>query len=206
MIQSNTVIQSALKSIEEHPLHHLEIEYRKRIWMLFGESAKGIGAKDISRKKRYLLAEKTVKFVCCVWINSFPESDLVSGILKISESVFCDDVEFDSIVKFYNKAWLKIEEMFSTDKYQDDHHQRAISVAMSAWKVLGITLFDEVNCDGTETVDTDSDVYRKDASYWAAIAYAGPEWDLENSDKNKRLEFWKWWLEEAVPQVLNLEE
>ena len=53
-----------------------------------------------------------------------------------------------------------------------------------------------------ETADIDVDPYLHDAFFLASVAHArGAPWESE-SDREKRKEFWIWWLTRAVPGVV----
>jgi hypothetical protein len=49
--------------------------------------------------------------------------------------------------------------------------------------------------------DADYERDEHDASFWASVAVAGGEpWEAA-ADSEKRLQFWEWWLDEAIPQA-----
>jgi hypothetical protein len=49
--------------------------------------------------------------------------------------------------------------------------------------------------------DEDLSPYYMDASYLSSVAAAGGFPSQKEADPAKRLEFWEWWLSEAVPQA-----
>ena len=52
------------------------------------------------------------------------------------------------------------------------------------------------------TTDADLDPWCSDAAKYAAMAVSGAIWE-QGSSSQLRLEFWKWWLLEAIPQAHN---
>jgi hypothetical protein len=67
------------------------------------------------------------------------------------------------------------------------------------------TLFEDEEFDPEKIeyneIDASRDAYHLDASYLAASAYARGSAGEPGADAAKRLEFWEWWLTEAVPEL-----
>jgi len=58
-----------------------------------------------------------------------------------------------------------------------------------------------VKADPLDYTVTDAvvDPHKSDASAYAAIAYAGGPVGWPDADADRRLDFWRWWLDDAVP-------
>ena len=75
-----------------------------------------------------------------------------------------------------------------------------IWVGYCALRAYEVALWDYWPTHVGAVLDTDLDPYEWDCSFYASMAYAGGAWWDEASSKTKRVEFWTWWLEEAVPE------
>lgn len=51
-----------------------------------------------------------------------------------------------------------------------------------------------------DTTDEDLFSWIPDTAMWASTIYAGPVW-IKNSNLTRRLNFWIWWLNEAIPKA-----
>jgi len=84
-----------------------------------------------------------------------------------------------------------------------DRAQMALQAALDAVEnALGHPRFEFHGVDEviTEQATEDNiDPWSSDAARDAAAAFAGPVWEQPSSDREKRREFWSWWLREAVP-------
>jgi Immunity protein Imm5 len=218
MIDSNTILKTAINSVKNHPIHHLEIGIRRPVWLLFGDSERGVGLKNISRKKRFLLSMMCAEYVKSIYDEYFcDELDILilySEAVNISRGYWNEEIYFEEFDLFAKRFYDKLMEQGSIDKAKlvslnrdVVSHTKAFCAMSSMWECLRVSLYDEpFNYEKIEihVKDTDLDIvdyYDYDAAYCAAIAYTGAEWDLENSNLERRLNFWKWWLEEAVPQI-----
>jgi hypothetical protein len=218
MLDSNIVINAAIDSIIKHPAHHLEIGIRRSVWLLFGDYSGDEECKNFARKKRFLLSVLCAEYVRNIHFKYFyADSDILklySSAINIATLYWEEKINSEEINLFSLRFYRILENLGNTGKLELESfecnlaHERAIFAMTSVWECLRVTLYDEPFNETIESnvKDTDMDlidIYAADAAYWAASAYAGSVWDLENLDKNKRLKFWKWWLEEAVPKVLN---
>lgn len=83
-----------------------------------------------------------------------------------------------------------------------DRAQMALQAALDAVEnALGHPRFEFDGVDEIiteQTTEDNIDPWSSDAARDAAAAYAGPVWE-PSSDREKRREFWTWWLREAVP-------
>jgi hypothetical protein len=72
------------------------------------------------------------------------------------------------------------------------------SLAALSWCIEIPTLPNFVENDNEEDwMDPDAD-----AANWACAAYAGPIWATDDFyDPSSGLEFWEWWITEAIPQA-----
>lgn len=92
--------------------------------------------------------------------------------------------------------------------YLDEEDQRGVAAGFSAVQALRTCIEDELfPLTGVDENlrDNQVDAEDMDASAFASAAYAGgPVWDT-SSDPLRRLQFWEWWLSEAVADAFRME-
>jgi hypothetical protein len=219
MLNSDIVIKAAIDSLTSHPMHHLEIGLRRPVWLLLGDSLPGEGIKNISRKKRYILSVMCAEYVRDIYTECFQHrSDIINFYSEAIEilSLYWDEQKTLEEVQVFADIFYKVlQESGRIDNLKFEsledrkNYKRATFAMDSIWECLRVSLYDEPfnNQIETNVKDTDTDivdVYDADAAYWAADTYSGSMWDLATLDRERRLKFWTWWLEEAVPQVLKM--
>jgi hypothetical protein len=216
MLKDNDSIKIALDFVKNHPSHHLEIGIRRSVWLLTGEVIKGEGIKNKSRKRRFILSRMCAEYTKSVHSEYYHDNidmlNLYQKGISISSAYWDDEITLKEMSLFTNMFYPTFESSGNTSKIDckpNEHklyHRKAFFAMASVWECLRVSFNDNPFNEQLEinVKDSDVDYYDYDAAYCAAIAHAGSEWDLKNSDREKRLIFWKWWLEEAVPQVLKL--
>jgi hypothetical protein len=219
MLNTDLTINAAIDYVNNHPLHHLDIGIRRSIWLLLGDSFPEKGLKNAPRKKRFLLSKMCAKYVQNIHVKYFYNNldilNLYSSAINISSLYWNEETTLEKIDIFARKFYIILEELGNIEELRFESleynlsHERAIFAMTSAWECMRVSLYDEpfnekIDNDLKDTDIDIVDIYAADSAYWAAAAYAGSIWDLENSDRGKRLKFWKWWLEEAIPQVLKM--
>lgn len=181
------IIEKALTSVRSHPRHDLELGYRQAIWAAL-ESSPGNG--DVGRKRRLLLAILSAKHVLPLWEKLRPDDNLPHRCLAKAEQSLFDRIEA-----------LEDDYMAAIQIIDDLEYEPVIAAGHCAVETLSTTLWDErfdpTNIDYSLT-NEDLDPDYDDPALIASYAYAnGSIWE-ESSNDHKRLEFWEWWLTEAV--------
>lgn len=199
-------LTTALQAVENHPHHDLNLGYRQAIWAVFDFFEASERHQNIGHFKRIKLAIMTAHKVLPLWESKFSNDKLPHETLKVAETVLIGEYHFETTEKYLQQAWNNIENLASEPNFQDDCTQRAIAAGTSAVKAVSTALYDEsfdVNNINYQNSDEDLDSFQVDSSFWAATSYAGPIWDSSASEPKKRLEFWHWWLKEAVPMAFS---
>ncbi|BAZ15341.1 hypothetical protein NIES4071_72130 [Calothrix sp. NIES-4071] len=185
------LIQEANKSLSSHPQHDLNLGYRHAIWVVFG---------DTGHLRRTVLALSTVRHVLPIWNRRFPNDDRPQQILNLAEKVISGDVSKAFAEKESQKFWREMQQL----GYEDSG--MAFTVGCAAVASLDTAIVDEnFDLDEIDFNLTDNrDIEGNDAAFFAACAYAnGAVWETVSGrgDSAKRLEFWSWWLNVAVPNA-----
>lgn len=183
------LIQQALESVYRHPQHDLNLGYRHAIWAAFG---------DNGHLRRTAIAVSTVRHVLPIWNRRFKNDDRPQQVLTLAEKVISGDVSKAEAEKESQNLWREMQQLGY------DNSSMAFTVGCAAVASLDTAIFDE-NFDRDEidfNLTDNRDTEGNDAAFFAACAYAnGAVWETVSgkSDSAKRLEFWSWWLNVAVP-------
>lgn len=188
--QLQNLIQDALELVYRHPNHDLNLGYRHAIWAAFG---------DNGHLGRTALALSTVRHVLPIWKQKF-NNDKPQQVISLAEKVISGDVNKAFAEEQSQHLWREMQQL----GYEDSG--MAFTVGCAAVASLDTAIFDE-NFDPDEidfNLTDDRDTEGNDAAFFAAYAYAnGTVWETVSgkSHSAKRLEFWSWWLNVAVPSA-----
>jgi hypothetical protein len=157
-------------------------------------------------QQRVMLACRSVNHVSSFWREAWPDDDTISRILADVHGLLqepCKSIaERESMDSQVQELWAKVTEL--TDESRDT---RGI-VGMAAVSLLSLALWDGFMVeDDIDLERQDSDDFMlNDVHFYAAAAYAGgPPYGIAlagSADDERRLEFWSWWLNTAVPDVV----
>jgi Immunity protein Imm5 len=143
------------------------------------------------------LAVITAQYVIHKWYEAW-EDDLPKEYLKRAEEVIGKSIDKSMSEKELFNAYAKINIYV-----EEIDHEASFLAGFSAYKALAISMgfnpWEEIEFGLDD--DNDLDPETIDTALCAANAFSEPKWS-EKFDLNKRLEFWKWWLLEAIPQTL----
>jgi len=160
---------------------------------------------NIGHQKRVSLGLKTINYVSEIWYKNFSDRkpDLYNNIIETIHDIKSEKIDYQKGIQIRNEYWSVFENLMMEPNFQTFEMQSSLAVIGAAIQVLTTVLSDEnIDFDNPNFAknDLDLDPYDHDAAYWAALAYAGPLWDI-NSSPIRRKKFWLWWLEEAVSSV-----
>lgn len=188
------IIEKALTAVRSHPRYDLELGYRQAIWAALETPPDNINqVKDVGRKRRLFLAILSAKHVLPLWEKIRPDDDLPHRCLAQAERNLSEKTKS-----------LQDDYMTAAQIIDDLEYEPVIAAGYSTIKTLSTALWDErfdpTSIDYTLT-NEDLDPDYTDSALFASYAYAnGSVWEEDSNDK-KRLEFWEWWLTEAVPKA-----
>jgi hypothetical protein len=152
----------------------------------------------------------TIRKVLHFWEQLWPDNQLPHQALATAEAVFQGtiDVEVAERVALGMSGQLDAlcaepEKGFGETGDFDPAVTAACAVGRGAvsaiWTACGADPFEDLELNEEDTNNSLSlDPWSSDAARWASDAYAGVV-SLASSSADKRLEFWKWWLQEAIP-------
>lgn len=192
--------------VNEHPLHDLNLGLRQAIWVQLGPHKYDVNAQDgIGYIRRTQLAILAIRYVLSIWNEAFPDDQTPNQILIRAEQVIQSSTNAKDIAAEIGNYWDYM------DGIALNTQNMVVAVGYGAVKALSTAMSDEFfDEDDIDYSLTDNEEFEmNDASFFAAIAYAGgPVWTAETDPTNsskKRMEFWSWWLQEAVPAVWKIQ-
>jgi len=182
----------ALAAVRNRPDHHLGLGLRELIWSDLGNRATSSNYMNESHLKRISLAVAGVKHVLPLWQKKYKSNNIpLVALSTINKLIAGDKIDASEI---FDRLWsetihISVEQPFTE-----------IAVAFCAVQALSTAMFDEffdsTNLD-VKREDGD-DPENHDSSYYASVAAAGGEPRSPQSSSELRLEFWNWWLTDAI--------
>ena len=174
----------------------LSIGRRMRIY------AAMIDTQDAERSYRLRISmqEECVRHVQHLWTASFPNNPSLEDMLTLAHQVVERQVSAD-------RAEIEAHRFFqSLDRAaRNPANYRAIMVA--ARQLVASTCYRDLYADIDDTIEDDDELLPDslDCSYACACAVAGGmNWrPADEVDVEARRAFWMWYLNEAIPSVLN---
>ena len=189
-------IQKALTAVRQHPNHVLNLGYRTAIWAMLGSFDRhSHPSTDAGHRRRTLLAIESARRVLPIWEQRWPEDckphDAIQAAIQLLHTQDNRAVFWDTL----DRCAVGVENLMTTDFIKS-------MAGESAVLALNTALDDEYFKPGEidyEWTDGQLGGGDNDGASVASIAYAGGTALDPKSDPEKRLEFWEWWLKEAVP-------
>ena len=155
-----------------------------------------------SYRLRISMQEECVRHVQHLWTASFPNNPSLEDMLTLAHQVVERQVSVD-------RAEIEAHRFFqSLDRAaRNPANYRAIMVADAARQLVASTCYRDLYADIDDTIDDDDELLPDslDCSYACACAVAGGmNWrPADEVDVEARRAFWMWYLNEAIPSVLN---
>jgi hypothetical protein len=200
------IIEKALLAIEDNPVGNLNLGYRQAIWAEFGPrlNPKASDSK-LAHKKRVFLALQTIKHSLSLWEEKYTEDRMPYQIIDHIEKILQGTLvlENEEGLELYNHYWGYFDSKLSENPGNATSSQ--ISIGYAAALCFYVAFFDE-DFDANyidDNLEDAEDPYEMDVAQIVAIAYADGGTGDPDSNKEKRKEFWHWWLNEAVLQAWN---
>ncbi|RAX21995.1 MULTISPECIES: Imm5 family immunity protein [Actinomyces] len=188
--------RTALSSSDEAIL---PLGVRRRIWAAMQDPDDD----DATYRRRVELAILCVKRVQHIWDRGFPGDAGVSEMLTLAQELVNEQADPEQAEW---RAETFLDNVLDSVSSFDAIVQPATFVADAASRTVISACYRNPDYD-TADPETDDDELLPDSlepSYSCASAAAGAlNWQpIEETDVEARREFWTWYLDEAIPQVL----
>lgn len=215
--QLQQLIHQGSNYIITHPYHHLMPSIRFDIYRIFSHNIQPPKINPIGG----WLAVLTGYRVLSIWQRAMPlweesgEPDNIDGnflpkhLLKTAEAVLKGEIDLKNAWEEANERWYEVGNVWTEIlEYRPDFpvdSAHACNAALHALhETLGVQFLGKLkNWYLYDDDELSKHPFACDTASSAMIAYVG----VGNSNSltsQKRLEFWQWWLTEAIPQAWEL--
>jgi Immunity protein Imm5 len=202
----DSLIAEGLSLVRDDPSHDLRLGFRRRFWSSFDESGPR-SFPEAGHHRRVRLSAVSILKVLPLWDSLLPSDRAPQEALELAENLLKGSIDCEFSNKAYHRLWTHSESV--TEEFQQDQKGTSVVIiAFGALRVIAGAQSDGIyQCESTNDRLTDADIDppNSEASFFAAAAYSGGAvWEPE-SDKQKRREFWTWWLTSAVKVAIEAE-
>lgn len=188
------VIEQARTAVRADLSHTLSPYFRQQIYDAFALQPKG---REVRSRLEIMTARKVAPF----WQEVWPERLLPHHLVQQATDVLEGTAHSEAVRAEANDAWVEQEKLET--QTSDDREARAFYATQATieavFYVTGLDRWEGVEIGAHEN-DADLDPWSSDTALYAAAAYSGAPWN-ETSNHDRRLEFWLWWLSEAISEA-----
>lgn len=201
------LVDEYLDALHKHALGDLSLGRRHCVWAALGrvtQAAPGL-CTSIGHKRRFALARSAVLKVMQIWNDAAGARDLPLRAIRLADRVMDDVIDRTTAAAIRNEMWTECDDLCLLDRSLDI----ISAVAYGALQVVSTAIWDE--CFNEQMINLEFSEYDEDwsdwdASFFAAAAYSGgPVW-IESSSRERRVEFWEWWLREAAVTCMTIND
>jgi hypothetical protein len=198
-------VQAARRSLDEDSQGELPLPQRVRIWTAMGPILRhdGRALAGVGIHRRAALAMRCGLRVLPTWQRAANGNDLAERALASAKGCLRGQLSYEQGRAEFGQLWTSSDNLWGHGL-----PTRSVYAAYSAVKVLDLVLHDaafDPEHIPDDVMDADLDPYGWDASFYASAAEASFSWE-EDSDRERRRAFWRWYLDDAVPAAWRLEE
>lgn len=183
----------ALKALEDHAEHQLELGWRQLIWAEFGARVTPETRLTPAHRQRIELTVAGVRRVLPLWQQRYPDSDIADVALEAIDEIVNSGGKVDHS-ETYDQLWQAVIHLSAEDPSVE------VAVGFAAVQALCTAIYDEFfdADDLSPDLEDGDDPESYDSAYWAAVAAAGGPPASPESAPDRRLGFWKWWLTDGI--------
>lgn len=193
------MLQQAKFALDRASDGHLPLPIRKRVLFALGEphyeqSGSVHGSICVGLRRRVDLYARCTRKVMPIW-NDVVDSREPEFMLELAAAYLAGTVSRDVAWRAQNSFGGRLLNAPASLSEQHFHVSYVGNVAIGT--VLAALGDVDFRPDYLDVLDHELDYYEN--SLYAMAAYSGELPWGEQSDPNRRREFWQWWLDEAVP-------
>lgn len=128
--------------------------------------------------------------------------DVSEDLIEAAEAWLADPS--DEVGTVFEDGWVLVDNTVIEDSGDSEYLLQfwMLSAALLIWKsTFAFCNVVGESPDKNKLTDADFDPFTTDSAFYAAEAYCGDSISYSGApfDRDKSLEFWSWWLDEAVP-------
>lgn len=191
-------LESGRKELAESNKAILSLGARCRIWTAMLDPADD----EVSYRHRTQLKEMCVRHVAHLWYRAYPGDPRVEEMLSLTSKLISRTAD-PKQAELHADRFLA--DMFDATDDFNEITRPAVLVAYGAARMVLSACYRNPDFDIDEEEDDDELLPDTlETSYCCASAAANAvNWQpVEETDVEARREFWAWYLDEAIPQVL----
>jgi hypothetical protein len=188
--------EQALEAVKADPNGHLRLGLREMIWAEFGPRATSDNYLSVPHRQRIALAVAGVRHVLPLWEERYPDSDIPTVALAAIDAITQGGESGDASDTF-DELWEAVMHLAGERPFPE------VAVGFAAVQALSIAMYDQFfDADDLDADREDGDDPEGfDSAYWASVAAAHGQPSDPESSSELRLEFWTWWITEAVDRI-----
>lgn len=187
----------AINLVAKDANHDLRPSSRCRIRTELAKSPPDTVSKLRENNSNGHLAKLCVEKVLPIWIEGFPSIDLPEQCFSLMNYALADNCIDGDLERILGKLWIVCDDLvWNNQNLQTNALVGYASIQMVRETASSFDFFCSDVRDETTNIEIDPSFY--DTAFLAAAAYSGGmPWD-EQSDSQRRFEFWNWWLEKVA--------
>lgn len=187
----------ARKSLEAEG--RLALPRRRALWRSLYPDTTTEPGRMIGDRRLVFLNILAAQRVSSFWYAVFPDDDVPGAMLRLALDVAFDRVGAARAERERDAACVDVVE----NRRYAEGQESALFAGHAAIATVTAALLRELPDVAAATDDPDLDPESYEPGFLAAAAFGGLPWSLQTNPR-KRLEFWSWYLEVAVPRACDL--
>jgi len=195
-------LQECVNEVNNSRYHHLSFKSRRLLFESMNQEIQGDWQCSINISKanyvRTQIAILTTKKVLPIW-EKYIKANHPHRILEKCDGYLDGSISREDLLN--DRSGFR----GGLDNAETDEDMLAYPVGRASVEVATVVLFDENVLDEQIPLaerDDPQDHDNFDCACWVANAISGGYPGVENFDAQKNLEFWTWYLNEAIPTAL----
>jgi hypothetical protein len=192
----------AYEGMIANPKFDLALHYRRRLFAAFGPRVNYTEGEKFTQPHiaRINLSIMVANKVLPIWFESFSDDDLPVQAINHIHTYLRGDVTKEDYLNVYNR----LKKHFEMMECEMESKQLQIASGFAALSAMMVAIYDENFGSEEDNLGVDEqtiDPDELDTTFYAATSYSnGTIWD-EDSNSDKRKDFWTWYLNNAIPSI-----
>ncbi len=189
-------IAAASDALDKNPQGELRLHFRRQIWAALGPHLRDNEnqPRGTGWRRRTRLAILCVQHILPLWQNAFTRDDRPEQMLAMAEKLLKGEQTSEEALKQQNEFFAELGDI-------PDEQLPSACTGYASVQAVTVAAVDQDDDDTLDETDQDLDAYMWDSSYYASMAAANGDSSLPDSSISRRRDFWRWWLDQAVPQA-----
>jgi hypothetical protein len=206
------LIESAVHSMHENPQHDLGIEVINKLGQEVGSLVDSAHLQDLPHRRRCALILLTAEHILPLWQKEYSNIRMPERLLRGTVKALRGAGDWESLRYDLAEFWEQLHKVDEATRIRQgevclgnpDLNPTILS-AQFAGGAIASGLEAIINIDDDLEAPGSANGCGNGCVLMAGTAYASGMAGQAGSDPEKRLEFWEWWLLEAIPAAWRYE-